>query len=1329
MKAGRRFPGFSLIGVWAGLAVSVQAGLIHRYGFDNGAEDAIGGVNGVASVADAWTEAPLYTADIPPGAVAGSPRLSLKTGMSFGAKKSGFTLDPVVICSASGSYSLWLKADRIDSYRTYTVAALPVTSGPLLKPKDPSTMQAVFGAERSAISALFSTGVWHHVAVAWDNPSGTGSFYLDGRLIDTTRFSPNSIAPTSVRIGGYDLTGTSSNSLLNQFEGHFYDLQFYDHALSEAEAVSLHAAPGSALPPSARLIHRYRFAGNAADSGGAIDGTATTEGVWLEEPSYAAESPPGAVEPVTALSVGAEIGSKKSGVKISRDVLGAWGTVCFRFKPRSSASGRYVLNSGVNSGMVLLQESGSNSMSVNVVQAQNSSVSLPMSGAFDDWHFFAATWSAPDGAASVYLDDAAASFVFSPTNWSPSDLILGGRDLDESSTHLSSQFDGLIYDVQIYRAPLSSTEVASLRSSSGQILLPERTWLPSSISLPGGTIMASAMATAAPYYADPSGSQNSGPAIQQAIDAVGAQGGGVVFVPPGFYRIDGTLSLGYGVTLQGAGGSLDGTVLLATAGRGDTNAAPFISASLTEVGIMDLAVYYPEQTPDNIQPYPATIRTRGAATLRNILFCNSFFGADVPMINGSVIENVRGTVLNRGIFAPFSSEFSWMRDVEFSNRCWEQANEVFEGASMSAAAREALGTYTRQNLTGLELQRLDGLVIDGFSAADAKLPVYMQPNPEYPDNVFGFGGAVSGFPEARRETGWSPWYYGMHYANLDQVPEAAGKAYKWVAVPQPACTSVFIDVMSAPYAALGNGAADDTLTIQRALSAAGAAGGGTVYLPQGIYKVTAPLTVPDGVELRGPVGTGKVREGRGICTLASYYGHNTANPLTDPALITLGNHAGVRGFSILHPLQPYDVTAIKPYPYDIRGNGDGCWIVDMMLVNAWFGIDLEANRNDNFLVRDLWATVYYKGIDVGGGSVGGKLERLAFSGGPLAESVWYRDQNTPEAKEALLQFIKNNSIYYSFGASSNLTAWGLVGFQPDIQCRFYEQNGESTQHAEFWMSLFDVVGTFTIKAEQGSEVDWYGFFATSWGYLNWLNVDPAFQGPMRFYAKTIHQPHQTSAFTFTEPQVRFFDEVSLTTGKAASADRTASGSSPANAVDRNSRTFWEAPAGSVLEVDLGAVLNIDRFDVESVLFQDPSQIITRAELHASADGVHFVPVATNSTSGYYWMSMPVKKTPARYVRLVAQSGAVTLKVAGFNLFNTSATVRPVAGLSPVDAFTLRWASWPGHIYSVWHADSLTNGFTKIADGIEGSSATLEFMDPAAHQHKAAFYQLKVRSEE
>ena len=52
------------------------------------------------------------------------------------------------------------------------------------------------------------------------------------------------------------------------------------------------------------------------------------------------------------------------------------------------------------------------------------------------------------------------------------------------------------------------------------------------------------------------------------------------------------------------------------------------------------------------------------------------------------------------------------------------------------------------------------------------------------------------------------------------------------------------------YGARGNGVHDDTAAIRRAMNAVAALGGGTVRLPQGIFRVTA-VTVPDHVRLVG----------------------------------------------------------------------------------------------------------------------------------------------------------------------------------------------------------------------------------------------------------------------------------------------------------------------------------------------------------------------------------------------------------------------------------------------------------------------------------------------
>lgn len=55
------------------------------------------------------------------------------------------------------------------------------------------------------------------------------------------------------------------------------------------------------------------------------------------------------------------------------------------------------------------------------------------------------------------------------------------------------------------------------------------------------------------------------------------------------------------------------------------------------------------------------------------------------------------------------------------------------------------------------------------------------------------------------------------------------------------------------YGAKGDGVTDDTASIQAALNAAAALGGGTVYLPWGAYLVSAPLRVPPYVTLAGTV--------------------------------------------------------------------------------------------------------------------------------------------------------------------------------------------------------------------------------------------------------------------------------------------------------------------------------------------------------------------------------------------------------------------------------------------------------------------------------------------
>lgn len=104
-------------------------------------------------------------------------------------------------------------------------------------------------------------------------------------------------------------------------------------------------------------------------------------------------------------------------------------------------------------------------------------------------------------------------------------------------------------------------------------------------------------------------------AFQKALDEAGKTGG-VVHVPAGRFRLDAPLVVPEGVALVGIMQSLHttqldkGSTLLATAGRGKPDDPALITLH-TNSAIRGLAIHYPEQSPDEISPYPWTIRGDG----------------------------------------------------------------------------------------------------------------------------------------------------------------------------------------------------------------------------------------------------------------------------------------------------------------------------------------------------------------------------------------------------------------------------------------------------------------------------------------------------------------------------------------------------------------------------------------------------------------------------------------------------------------------------------------------------------------------------------------------
>lgn len=179
-----------------------------------------------------------------------------------------------------------------------------------------------------------------------------------------------------------------------------------------------------------------------------------------------------------------------------------------------------------------------------------------------------------------------------------------------------------------------------------------------------------------------SGTADDTAAIQQALDEAGKNGGQVQLLS-GRYRVAGSLRIPAGVTLRGVAEApvwsepLRGTVILATGGRGDEDAAPLFELGHSAT-VCGLTVWYPEQKPTEIVPYPWTFHLRGHDnTVENVTLINSYNGIRIGPENNvrHRIRSVVGCVLRRGIFVDFCTDIGRIENVQFHCHWWS-AREV-----------------------------------------------------------------------------------------------------------------------------------------------------------------------------------------------------------------------------------------------------------------------------------------------------------------------------------------------------------------------------------------------------------------------------------------------------------------------------------------------------------------------------------------------------------------------------------------------------------------------------------------------------------------------------
>lgn len=93
--------------------------------------------------------------------------------------------------------------------------------------------------------ALVNDGVFHHVAFSVDKATSTGTFYVDGALIQTVTSANFANFPT---LNNLEVGRLGRSAPTDGLAGTIDDLQIYDHVLNLAEVQFLHANPGLAVP-------------------------------------------------------------------------------------------------------------------------------------------------------------------------------------------------------------------------------------------------------------------------------------------------------------------------------------------------------------------------------------------------------------------------------------------------------------------------------------------------------------------------------------------------------------------------------------------------------------------------------------------------------------------------------------------------------------------------------------------------------------------------------------------------------------------------------------------------------------------------------------------------------------------------------------------------------------------------------------------------------------------------------------------------------------------------------------------------------------------------
>lgn len=254
---------------------------------------------------------------------------------------------------------------------------------------------------------------------------------------------------------------------------------------------------------------------------------------------------------------------------------------------------------------------------------------------------------------------------------------------------------------------------------------------------------------------------------------------------------------------------------------------------------------------------------------------------------------------------------------------------------------------------------------------------------------------------------------------------------------------------------------DNTVAVQNALNAAGI--GRSVFLPKGMYKITATLVLSQSQKL---VGESKLSAFKNnlylqLSTLNIYTGQG--GTVIPAMLLDLGS--GVEGICFNYPNQavPTDPTPIQ-FGWAIATdtskayNIDDVTIRDIMFVNAYMGISLD--KSGRFNVSNVYGDCIKEGIFV---------DRCFDVGRMTDVHIW---TFTYGIGTALFNWIAANGRAFNFNRADEMVGVGLFQYGRNVGFDFNDA-GNGAFWGDFFGCISDVAH-FPLRITKAARIKWVG---------------------------------------------------------------------------------------------------------------------------------------------------------------------------------------------------------------------------------------------------------------